>query len=178
VHVRVLPMYVICPVRGTDSGRSTTTRSEPLVAGWAMTAWFGPGVAGVTGGVDRGVVGAALTVRVGVAGLGPGDAGVRVSVAGTVVRTVGVGENGRGVGLAVGGRVGVGETAAQPKSGVRQTPGVVPGVGRLQSAVTAQEKSAKSPPSQNLPVELQLPPGQCAARKQPNPRKSPAVHTF
>lgn len=130
------------------------------------------------------MLGLALTAVVGtVAGI----VGVRtVGVRGTVglgVRGVGivVGDiTGVAVRVAVRARVGVavGLTAAQPKSGVRQTPGVVPGVGKLQSALTAQEKSEKSPPSQKRPVEAQAPPGQWAARKQPNPRKSPAVHTF
>lgn len=109
---------------------------------------------------------------------GLGDRTVGLGVRGVGVRGVtgSVGE--RGVAVAVLVRVGVGLPVSQPKSGVRHTPGVVPGVGRLQSLLAAHEKSAKAPPSQKRPVEAQLPPGQWAARRHPKPWKSPLVHTF
>ncbi len=124
-------------------------------------------VAGLLGGMLVGVP--TRAVAVGVSALGVADAvGERGSVGVTGVYVAVK----RGLG------VNVGVTAAQPKSGVRHTPGVVCGVGKLQSAETAHEKSEKSPPSQKRPVEAQLAPSQWVLRKQPKPRKFPATHTL
>ncbi len=173
VHVWSVPIRVILPVSGTVSGFCTRMRSAPLGAATATTAVFGPGVTETTGDGGVGLAPGPVGVRVAVRTVAGGDAGVRAVGVGVALADVAL-----RVGVKAREGVGVGVTAAHPKSGVRHTPGVVPGVGKLQSADTAQEKSAKSPPSQKRPVDAQLPPGQCAARKQPKPRKSPPVHIF
>lgn len=115
------------------------------------------GIVGV-GVPELGVIVCVRTVGVCVIGVTVRVPGVAVRVGGVVRTTVGE----AGVRVAVGRTEGVnvGVVTPQPKSGVRQTPGEACGVGSVQSAVTAQEKSAKSPPSQKRPVEAQVEPVQ------------------
>lgn len=166
-------MRVIVPVSGSDSGESTTRIADPRGAESATTALLGTVGVGVP----------ATAVLVGVATEGVCVPGVTVCVTGVPVRVglgvrTAVGEAGVRVGVGRPVNVNVGVTALQPKSGVRHTPGEVCGVGSIQSALTAQEKSAKSPPSQKRPVEAHVEPVQCVFRRQPKPRNSPPVQTF
>lgn len=147
-------MRVIVPVSGTDSGDSTTRTVAPRGAAVASTALLG--IVGV-GVPELGVFVRVGTVGVRVIGVTVRVPGVAVRVG--VVRTT-VGEAGVPVAVGRAEGVNVGLGTPQPKSGVRHTPGEACGVGSMQSAVTAQEKSAKSPPSQKRPVEAQVEPVQ------------------